>query len=102
MTYIAHYSRDSLGSKISTEVPDRAMFEDLESIVTALGIGLPYFSQAAQVVVFAKTNMNNYPTTMRTLREQDDILIGLNSYDGLSEAEKAQLLIDTVTPILGI
>lgn len=82
-----------------------ASFEDIEQIeerLSQITIEVPYFQQAAQFILFAKTNTNTYPVSMRTLREQDNLLIDAGAYLGLTLGEKAQLLIDTVTPILDL
>lgn len=74
----------------------------LEERIDAINVQVPYFQQAAQIVLFKKENNQSYPNTMNALRSTDDQLIASNSYDGLLEGSKAQLLSNTVIKNLGI
>ncbi len=74
------------------EVENKNLKERLDVVV----IEIPYFQQACQLVLFLKENTKSYPNTMKSFREQDDLLIANNSYEGKSEGEKAKLLSDKV------
>jgi len=54
---------------------------------------VPHFQQAAQVVLFSKSNTRTYPQTMNALRSADDARIAAGDYVGLGEGAKAALLI---------
>ncbi|MEL7428013.1 MAG: hypothetical protein AAFN81_33830 [Bacteroidota bacterium] len=102
MNFLPHWIRDDNGQREFYEVPDKPTIEELDQRVSNIQIVIPYFQQAAQSVVFAKENTANYPNTMTALRTQDNNLIASNSYDGLTEGDKAQLLITATKNALGI
>lgn len=84
------------------EVAEQIDIDNLQNQINQITVTVPYFQQAAQVILFAKTNTNSYPQSMNALRSQDDTFISDGSYTGLSEGDKAQLLIDNVSITLGI
>lgn len=61
--------------------------------VDGIQVVVPYFQQAAQVVLFAKGNPLNYPQTIARLTEADNALIQREAYEGLSEGQKAAALL---------
>lgn len=102
MQVLPHFIRDKNGNKIPVVIVDEDTHANLEERVDNIVAVVPYFQQAAQILLFAKLNPNNYPNTIRGLKEADDDLIASNSYDGLTEGQKAVILRDVAANNLGI
>lgn len=102
MPKLSHWVRDKAGKRALKDVPEYVDFESLQERIDAITVVIPYFQQAAQVVLFAKENTNTYPKSMKSLRGQDDELIKNGSYTGLTEGAKAKLLVETAKRDLGI
>jgi len=96
MGYVKHFDRKEDGSKKEKLIPDSIMFEELEERVDDINVEVPYFQQAFQVVLFSPTNSRAYPRTRDDLAEQDQVFQDSGAYIGLTEGQKAQLLIDAV------
>ncbi len=102
MPKLQHWIRNGEGERELKEIPEYVDFQTLEERLNAITVIVPYFQQAAQVILFAKANTNTYPRSMTALRDQDDTLIATGSYDGLTEGAKAQLLITAAAAALGV
>lgn len=83
-------------------VEEIAQLGKLDLAILIHGLIVPYFQKAAQAVLFMKSNTASYPNVMTALRTEDNVLIAANSYDGLTDDEKAELLITNTLNNLGI
>lgn len=85
----------------TTSIPTSLEFNNLSQTVGNITVTIPYFQQAAQLVLFDKDNTSSYPNTMNSLRNNDNNLIANNSYNGLTEGAKALILAQAVASDLG-
>lgn len=92
MGKVDHWVRNENGERVFTEIPDIVETDNLKERIDKIVVEVPYFNQAAQLILFLKENTNTYPNTKRALGRVDDRLIASAAYLGLTEGEKAQLL----------
>lgn len=102
MPALDHWVRGADGSRQRKQVPEQRDLEEVVERLDAAVLQVPYFQQAAQVILFAKTNTNTYPRTMSALRDTDDHLIRTGAYKGLTEGQKAKLLVEATADALGV
>lgn len=97
MAFLEHWVRDpETKERIFTKIPDEIEHNNLKEKVDGIQVTIPYVQQAFQVILFSLTNSRNYPQTRDAIETQDNIFKADNSYNGLTEGAKAQLLIDTL------
>jgi len=94
MGKLEHWVRDEEGNRVTKEIPEYVDVQMLQERIDDIKVVVPYIQQAFTVILFSLTNSRNYPQTRNAIEAQDKIFLETGAYEGLTEGQKAKLLID--------